>query len=66
MLFDESEMTPISGVRIAPPMIAMTINDPPTLLSAPRPWRPRAKIVGYMRDMKKLVAKSAQTPIHPG
>ena len=46
--------------QIAPPMMAMTMNDPPTLLSAPSPCKPSAKMVGYIRDMKKLVEDSPQ------
>ena len=66
MFLVESAMIPISGVSTAPPMMAITISDPPTLLSEPRPWRPRAKIVGYIRDMKKLVRKIVHTPTQPG
>ena len=56
----------MSGVRIAPPTMAITINDPPSLVFGPSPFRPRAKIVGNMSDMKKLVANNAHRPAQLG
>jgi len=54
-----SERAPITAVRTAPPMIDMTINAEPSLRSeSPSPSTPRAKIVGNMIDMKKLLATS--------
>ena len=34
---------------------AITISDPPILVFGPSPFSPRAKIVGNMSDMKRLV-----------
>src|SRR6185437_239764 len=50
---------PIAGVNTAPPTIAMTSTDEASLRTSPRPLTPSAKIVGYMTDMKKLLAMSA-------
>ena len=66
MLWRASAMSPISGVRTAPPTIAITSNDPPSLVLGPKPFSPRAKIVGNISDMKKLVANSAYKPPQPG
>ena len=48
-----SATAPISFGRIAPPMIAMTMNADAFFARAPRPKMPSAKIVGNMIDMKK-------------
>src|SRR5450432_2961109 len=42
--------------------MAITRNDPPIFVLRPNPFSPRAKIVGNMRDMKKLVKNTAQNP----
>src|SRR5207244_7115853 len=60
------DIQPIAGVNTAPPMIAMTINEPPILVFGPSPFSPRAKIVGNISDIKRLVRKMAHSPIHPG
>ena len=57
---------PSKGGNTAPPMIAITIIDPPSFVLGPSPLIPRAKIVGNIKDMKKLVRKNAQTPTQPG
>jgi hypothetical protein len=46
--------------------MAITINDPPIFVFWSRPAMPRAKIVGNMTDMKKLVTKMAHRPTQPG
>ena len=61
-----SAINPITGVNAAPPMIAMMIIDPPILVFGPSSFIPNAKIVGNMRDMKKLVKNTAHNPTHPG
>ena len=48
-----SATAPISFGRIAPPMIAMTMNAEAFLARAPSPKMPSAKMVGNMIDMKK-------------
>ena len=60
------EMSPIAGVRTAPPTIPMMMKDPPIFVFGPNPFTPSAKIVGNMTDMKKLVSSIAHTPSHPG
>ena len=59
-------INPISGVRIAPPTMAITIREPPILVLGPSPLSPSAKIVGNISDMKKLVSTIAHTPIQLG
>ncbi len=44
----------------------MTMSEPPSLVSEPRPLRPMAKMVGNMMDMKRLVRRMAQVPARPG
>ena len=44
----------------------MINSEPPILVSGPSPLIPSAKMVGNIRDMKKLVAKIAHRPIQPG
>ena len=61
-----SAIYPINGVQSAPPMIAITRTDPPILVFSPRSFILIANIVGYIRDIKKLVRKIAHIPIHPG
>jgi hypothetical protein len=51
------------GVSTAPPTIAITRNDPPMLVFGPRSLRPIAKIVGNITDRKKLVSRSATSPV---
>src|SRR5690348_6786633 len=50
------ERAPIAGVNTAPPTIAMTSTDDASLRASPSPLTPSAKMVGYMIDMKKLLA----------
>jgi hypothetical protein len=54
-----SEIAPITAVSTAPPMMLITRNDDPVLVSGPRPFIEPAKMVGNMIDMKKLVAARA-------
>ena len=61
-----SDIKPIIGGKTAPPTIAMTINDPPSLVFSPSPLIPNAKMVGNMSDIKKLVRNMDHTPAHPG
>jgi len=37
MLWNFSEINPISGFKTAPPTIAMTIKEPPILVFGPQP-----------------------------
>src|SRR6185503_10826415 len=60
-----SDTRPIRFVNTAPPMIAMTINDEPSLVRSPRPRIDAAKIVGNMMDMKKLAISRAAVPTVP-
>ena len=60
-----SETSPIAAVNTAPPMIAMTISEAPSLVRSPRPRIEAAKIVGNMIDMKKLDSVSAPSPTPP-
>ena len=62
MLPVTSKSKPIRGVKTAPPIMAITINDPPNFVFGPKPFKPRAKMVGNISDMKKLVKKIAQSP----
>ena len=57
---------PINGVIAPPPTMAITMHAPPVLVRGPRPFTPRAKMVGYIIDIKKLFAIRQPTPIHPG
>src|SRR5690348_2556373 len=55
-----SETAPVSAVSTAPPMIAITSSEAPSLRSLSlKPSTPSAKIVGYITDMKKLASTSA-------
>ena len=49
-----------------PAEMAVTISAPAILTSPPCLARPYENIVGYMMDMKKLLATIAHTPIQPG
>src|SRR3954452_5418045 len=60
-----SETSPIIAVNTAPPMIAITMSEAPSLVRSPRPRMEAAKIVGNMIDMKKLDNVSAPSPIPP-
>jgi hypothetical protein len=62
----KAPLDPMTGVKTAPPMMAITIIDPPIFVLDPNPLIPSAKIVGNMRDIKKLVRKIDQSPIQPG
>src|SRR5215469_14447927 len=53
------ESAPMAGVNTAPPTIAMTSTEEASLRTSPRPLTPSAKMVGYITDMKKLLAMSA-------
>jgi len=66
MLRVASKISPISGVNTAPPTIAMMIIDPPSFVLGPSFLIPKAKIVGNISDMKKLVKKIAHSPTQPG
>src|ERR1017187_3681806 len=55
-------MRPMIGVSTAPPIIDMVRSDAPILVFLPRPSMARAKIVGYILDMKKLDRKIAECP----
>ncbi len=57
---------PIIGGKTAPPIIDITNNEPPSLVLVPRSFIPRAKIVGNIRDIKKLVMNSDHIPSAPG
>ena len=61
MLLVAWKTSPSRGGKTAPPMIAITISDPPSFVLGPNPLIPRAKIVGNIKDMKKLVRKIAHT-----
>ncbi len=54
------------GVSTAPPTMAITSKEPPILVLGPSFFNPRAKMVGNISDMKKLVIKSAHNPTQPG
>jgi len=66
MLWVVTAIQPIIGVTTAPPIIAITKNEAPRVVFSPRFFRPNAKIVGYIRDMKKLTHRSATSPTQPG
>jgi len=55
-----------SFVSKAPPKIAITRIDPAVLVFSPMPFRPKAKMVGNMMDMKRLVVSRHPTPSQPG
>src|ERR1019366_10061488 len=59
-------MYPSPGGMMAAPASAITITAPPSLVLGPKSFTPVAKIVGYIIDMKKLVATSAHQPAMPG
>jgi len=50
------------GVRTAPPAIAITSSEPPIFVLGPSPFNPSAKIVGNIRDIKKLVRNTHHNP----
>jgi len=52
-----SAMIPIKGGTSAPPTIAMIIKDEPNFVCVPKSFTPKAKMVGNMIDMKKLILK---------
>jgi len=66
MLLVGSKTRPIKGVNTAPPIIAITMNEPAIFVFGPRPFKPSAKIVGNISDIKKLVRNTAQSPNEPG
>src|SRR5664279_1729522 len=66
MLWNVSEISPITGVNTAPPTIAITSSEPPIFVFGPSPFKPIAKIVGNMSDMKKLVRNTHHNPNQPG
>ena len=66
MLWVVSEMCPIIGVHTAPPIMAIIIIDPPIFVFGPRPFTPKAKMVGNISDIKKLDITKSQTPKIPG
>ena len=49
-MFVASEMRPMIAGKIAPPMMAITMNDEPRLVNGPRFLMPRAKMVGNMME----------------
>ncbi len=57
-----SEIAPITAGNSAPPIMLITRNDDPVLVSGPRPLIELAKMVGNMIDMKKLVAARRRGP----
>jgi hypothetical protein len=65
-MLSHCESNPIRGVKIAPPIIAITISEPPSFVFGPNSFNPRPKIVGNISDMKKLVRKIAHNPSQPG
>ena len=60
-----SDISPVRGGMMAPPIMDMMRNDEPSSVSSPRPSIPIAKMVGNMMDMKKLVSHSGATANHP-
>ena len=50
-----SEIHPMNGGKIAPPTIAITINEDAFFVCSPNPFIPSAKIVGNMIDIKKKI-----------
>ena len=65
---DMDEISAIKTInigKIAPPTIAMTINDAHFFVFSPRSLMPRAKIVGNMIDMKKKIRNNAIIETHP-
>src|SRR6202011_4976998 len=60
-----SATAPITFGKIAPPMIAITMNDDAFFAHRPRPKIPSAKIVGNMIDMKKYVRNTHATDTQP-
>ena len=58
-------MAPINGGQKAPPATAITKNDDPFFVKAPKSRIPKAKIVGNIIDMKKYVENNATTEIIP-
>ena len=61
-----SEIRPMIGVQTAPPTMAIMMNDPPNFVFTPNPLTPRAKIVGNISDIKKLVVIKDHPPIPLG
>src|SRR5579859_1815212 len=62
---ERSETRPMITGRMAPPMIDITSSEDPSLASGPSPFSDKAKMVGNMIDMKKLVAIIAPRPTQP-
>ena len=60
-----SASRPISSGAKAPPRIAITMNDEASLVRGPSPRMPKAKLVGYMIDMKKKLSNRASTGSQP-
>lgn len=56
----------MSSGKSAPPTMAITIIEPAILVFGPKPLRPRAKMVGNISDIKKLVRKRHHTPAQLG
>ena len=56
----------MTGVKAAPPTIPITIIEPPSFVLGPSSFRPRAKMVGNIKDMKKLVRNIDHRPTQPG
>lgn len=52
-MLELSAIAPISGGQKAPPATAITKNEDPFLVSVPKSFIPKAKMVGNMMDMKK-------------
>ena len=60
-----SEIYPITGAIIPPPIIDMTKNEEAIFVSSPNPFIPNAKMVGNMIDIKKGTASKAYTAMWP-
>src|SRR5664279_3275636 len=56
----------MTGVNTAPPTMDITSSEPPILVFGPSPFKPIAKIVGNISDMKKLVRNTHHNPNQPG
>ena len=57
---------PLIQVRTAPPMIAITMSEPTSLVLGLNSLMPSARVVGNTGDKKKLVSKIAHSPTQPG
>ena len=64
-IFTWSAIAPINGGQKAPPATAITKNDDPFFVKAPKSRIPNAKIVGNIIDIKKYVENNAITEIVP-